>query len=87
MFDAVDSRARYRRILRFAGRYIVQAWWYELFLPRIGLGGLSARGRGKRLETIAKRCGFTSAEILRRLFQRRLGVSPTSYRKRFRSVR
>ncbi|WP_457099192.1 ABC1 kinase family protein [Microbacterium sp. P5_E9] len=55
MFDAVDSRARYRRILRFAGRYIVQAWWYELFLPRIGLGRLSARGRGKRLETIAKR--------------------------------
>jgi len=40
-----------------------------------------------QLETIAKRCGFTSAEILRRLFQRRLGVSPTSYRKRFRSVR
>lgn len=39
-----------------------------------------------QLETIAKRCGFTSAEILRRLFQRRLGVSPTSYRKRFRSV-
>src|SRR6266481_3870000 len=40
-----------------------------------------------QLETIAKRCGFTSAEILRRLFQRRLGVSPTSYRERFRSVR
>jgi transcriptional regulator GlxA family with amidase domain len=40
-----------------------------------------------QLETIAKQCGFTSAEILRRLFQRRLGVSPTSYRKRFRSVR
>src|SRR5216683_2976493 len=39
-----------------------------------------------QLETIAKRCGFTSAEILRRLFQRRLGVSPTSYRERFRSV-
>ena len=28
------------------------------------------------LETIAKRCGFTSAEILRRLFQRRLGREP-----------
>jgi transcriptional regulator GlxA family with amidase domain len=39
-----------------------------------------------QLETIAKRCGFTSAEILRRLFQRRLGVSPTSYRNRFLSV-
>jgi transcriptional regulator GlxA family with amidase domain len=40
-----------------------------------------------QLETIAQRCGFTSAEILRRLFQRRLGVSPTAYRKRFRSAR
>jgi transcriptional regulator GlxA family with amidase domain len=43
--------------------------------------------REDQLETIAKRCGFTSAEILRRLFQRRLGVSPTAYRKRFRSAR
>jgi transcriptional regulator GlxA family with amidase domain len=40
-----------------------------------------------QLEIIAKRCGFTSAEILRRLFQRRLGVSPTAYRERFRSAR
>jgi transcriptional regulator GlxA family with amidase domain len=40
-----------------------------------------------QLETIAKHCGFTSAEILRRLFQRRLGVSPTAYRERFRSAR
>jgi transcriptional regulator GlxA family with amidase domain len=39
------------------------------------------------LETIARHCGFTSAEILRRLFQRRLGVSPTAYRNRFRSAR
>ena len=40
-----------------------------------------------QLETIARHCGFTSAEILRRLFQRRLGVSPTAYRNRFRSAR
>jgi transcriptional regulator GlxA family with amidase domain len=40
-----------------------------------------------QIETIARHCGFTSAEILRRLFQRRLGVSPTAYRKRFRSTR
>ncbi|WP_426436631.1 GlxA family transcriptional regulator [Bradyrhizobium genosp. P] len=39
-----------------------------------------------RLETIAKNCGFTSAEVLRRLFQRRLGLSPTAYRERFRSA-
>ena len=31
MTDAGNQRARYRRILRFAARYMVQAWWYELF--------------------------------------------------------
>jgi transcriptional regulator GlxA family with amidase domain len=39
-----------------------------------------------RLETIARHCGFTSAEILRRLFQRRMGLSPTAYRERFASA-
>lgn len=47
-------RARSRRILRFAARYLAQAWWYELFLPRLGLARLSARGRGKRLQRIAR---------------------------------
>jgi transcriptional regulator GlxA family with amidase domain len=39
-----------------------------------------------QLEAVAKHCGFTSAEILRRLFQRRMGLSPTEYRERFRSA-
>ena len=26
-------RARYRRIVRFAARYIVQEWWFEVALP------------------------------------------------------
>lgn len=47
-------RARYRRITRFALRYMVQAWWYELTLPRIGLRRLSARGRARRLTRIAE---------------------------------
>ncbi|WP_394552430.1 ABC1 kinase family protein [Agromyces sp. MMS24-JH15] len=55
MTDARASRARYRRILRFALRYMVQAWWYEFLLPRIGLRSLAARGRAARLETIARR--------------------------------
>lgn len=55
MPDAGTSRARYRRILRFAARYMAQAWWYELFLPRIGLGSLAARGRPRRLRGIARR--------------------------------
>ncbi|MCU1596585.1 MAG: putative unusual protein kinase [Glaciihabitans sp.] len=47
-------RARYRRILRFAARYLLQTWWYELFLPRVGLGRLAARDRSARLRRIAQ---------------------------------
>ncbi|WP_169580967.1 MULTISPECIES: AarF/UbiB family protein [Microbacterium] len=54
MADAGTSRARYRRILRFAARYMAQAWWYELFLPRIGLGRWAARGRARRLTGLAQ---------------------------------
>ena len=54
MSDVRNMRARYRRILRFAARYLVQAWWYELFLPRIGLARLSARNRPARLQHIAR---------------------------------
>jgi predicted unusual protein kinase regulating ubiquinone biosynthesis (AarF/ABC1/UbiB family) len=55
MTDVGDMRARYRRIMRFAARYLVQAWWYELFLPRIGLSRLAARNRSARLQRIAER--------------------------------
>jgi predicted unusual protein kinase regulating ubiquinone biosynthesis (AarF/ABC1/UbiB family) len=48
-------RARYRRIMRFAARYLVQTWWYELVLPRFGLARLAARGRPARLRRIARR--------------------------------
>ena len=36
------------------------------------------------LDAIASRCGFGTAETLRRSFHRRLGVAPDSYRRRFR---
>lgn len=36
------------------------------------------------VETIARRCGFGTAETMRRTFTRRLGVSPDQYRQRFR---
>lgn len=55
MTDDALMRARYRRITRFAARYLVQAWWYELFLPRFGLERISARGRTRRLQLIARR--------------------------------
>jgi transcriptional regulator GlxA family with amidase domain len=38
------------------------------------------------LEAIAAGCGLGSAETLRRVFHRRLGVTPDSYRRRFRVV-
>jgi predicted unusual protein kinase regulating ubiquinone biosynthesis (AarF/ABC1/UbiB family) len=55
MADTVISRARYRRILRFAAVYMMQAWWFELVLPRFGLGRLAARGRARRLTHLARR--------------------------------
>lgn len=39
-----------------------------------------------RLERLADDCGFRSAEVMRRLFQRHLGLSPTQYRERFRTA-
>ena len=55
MTDVVSMRARYRRILRFASRYLVQTWWYELFLPRIGLSIIAERTRTRRMLRIARR--------------------------------
>ncbi len=41
---------------------------------------------GDTLDVIAGRCGFGTAETLRRVFQRRLCVAPDAYRRRFRVV-
>lgn len=56
-------RARYRRILRFASRYLAQSWWFELFLPRIGLGRLAARGRAARLKRIARQFHLLAVDL------------------------
>lgn len=48
------GRARYRRIMRFATRYMVENWWFELLLPRIGLRALAARGRTRRWQRMAR---------------------------------
>ena len=52
---ARDARARYRRILRFAGYNLAVTWWFELFLPRIGLARLSERTRSRRMRRFAQR--------------------------------
>jgi len=38
------------------------------------------------LDVVATRCGLGSAETLRRIFQRHLGVAPDAYRRRFRTT-
>ncbi|MFT4211577.1 MAG: AarF/UbiB family protein [Microbacterium sp.] len=52
---AVDTRARTRRILRFAARVLVSTWWFDLALPRLGFARLSERGREARVRKIARR--------------------------------
>jgi len=63
MTDTGNMRARSRRILRFAARYLVQTWWYELFLPRVGLARVSARNRSARLQRIAQRFHVLAVDL------------------------
>ncbi|KZE94846.1 putative protein kinase UbiB [Agromyces sp. NDB4Y10] len=58
-----NTRARYRRILRFAARYIVQTWWYELVLTRFGLTKFVARGRTARMTRIAQRFHVLAVDL------------------------
>ena len=48
-------RARYWRIVFFFGRVTASFIFWEIFLPRIGLGGWSARTRSERYRRIAVR--------------------------------
>ncbi|MFF2390022.1 ABC1 kinase family protein [Agromyces sp. NPDC058104] len=48
-------RARSRRILGFAARQLVQIWWFELVLPKLGLGGIADRSRERRMRRLAER--------------------------------
>ncbi len=57
------SRARYRRILRFASIALAQLWWFELALPRVGLRGIAARGRTARLQRLARRFHVLAADL------------------------
>jgi predicted unusual protein kinase regulating ubiquinone biosynthesis (AarF/ABC1/UbiB family) len=51
---AGEGRARYRRILRFASWYLAVTWWFELFLPRIGLRKIAERTRAARMKRFAR---------------------------------
>ena len=52
--DAGEGRARYRRILRFAAWYLAVTWFFELFLPRIGLRRVAERTRPARMQRFAR---------------------------------
>lgn len=61
--DAGNVRARYRRILRFAARHLAVIWWFELFLPRIGLGAITERSRTRRMRRFAQRFHILAVEL------------------------
>ncbi|TFD59184.1 AarF/ABC1/UbiB kinase family protein [Cryobacterium suzukii] len=56
-------RARYRRILRFASWYLAITWWFELFLPRIGLVKIAERTRSKRMQRFATNFHVLAADL------------------------
>ena len=60
---ADNMRARYRRILRFASWYLAITWWFELFLPRIGLVKIAERTRSKRMQRFAKGFHALAADL------------------------
>ncbi|WP_316318817.1 ABC1 kinase family protein [Clavibacter michiganensis] len=61
--DAPDTRARYRRILRFAAWNLAVTWWYELFLPRVGLRRIADRTRTRRMKRFARRFRVLAVEL------------------------
>lgn len=60
---AGDTRARYRRILRFAAWNLAVTWWFELFLPRIGLSRVAERTRPRRMQRFARRFHGLAVEL------------------------
>lgn len=60
---AGNTRARYRRILRFAAWHLAVTWWFELFLPRIGLARIAERTRTKRMRRFAQRFHVLAVDL------------------------
>ncbi len=60
---AGETRARYRRILRFAAWHLLVTWWFELFLPRVGLRRLTERNRPQRMRRFARRFHSLAVEL------------------------
>jgi predicted unusual protein kinase regulating ubiquinone biosynthesis (AarF/ABC1/UbiB family) len=60
---AGEARARYRRILRFAAWHLLVTWWFELFVPRVGLRRLTERNRAQRMRRFAQRFHSLAVEL------------------------
>ena len=58
-----DMRGRRRRILSFAARVLVQTWWFELILPKIGLGRVAERTRIGRSRRAAARFRVLAVDL------------------------
>ena len=58
-----ETRARYRRILRFAAWHLAVTWWFELVLPRIGLGRIAERTRTNRMRRFAQRFHVLAVDL------------------------
>nr|WP_306422759.1 AarF/UbiB family protein [Paenarthrobacter aurescens] len=63
MAGAGGARARYRRILRFAAWNLAVTWWFELFLPRLGLRRVTERNRARRMRRFAQRFHDLAVEL------------------------
>ena len=63
MPDVAQGRARYRHILRFAAWHLAVTWWYELFLPRIGLVRITERTRSGRMHRFARRFRVLAVDL------------------------
>jgi predicted unusual protein kinase regulating ubiquinone biosynthesis (AarF/ABC1/UbiB family) len=85
--SAVRGNARYRRILRFAIRQLVPAWWYEIVLPTVGLGRITERTRARRLQKFARKYRVLAVDLgglmikLGQYLSSRLDVLPPEFTK------
>jgi transcriptional regulator GlxA family with amidase domain len=75
---AVEVRDR-EEAVRVRGEYVERV--------RIEAARRALAGGADPVEVIVRQCGFGTAETLRRAFHRRLGVAPSDYRDRFRSLK
>jgi predicted unusual protein kinase regulating ubiquinone biosynthesis (AarF/ABC1/UbiB family) len=60
---AGSTRARYRRILRFAAWHLTVTWWFELALPRLGFRGVAERTRTRRMHRFAQRFHLLAVDL------------------------